>query len=50
MRKWIDANGKKMDSAEFARFIRGSSVNDVEKMVNDVMEAEQHNADKLKRA
>ena len=49
MKKWIDVNGRKMDSVEFTRFIRERTAPKVRKMFEKAIEEEQKNTEKLKR-
>ena len=49
MKKWIDVAGKKMDSVEFARFIREQAAPETEDFVKAVVQKEHSNNIKLKR-
>ena len=49
MKKWIEVEGKKMDSVEFARFIREKTTPEVEKMLDKAVMEEADNKLRLKR-
>lgn len=49
LKKWIDVNGKKMDSVEFARFIRVRTTPKINKMIKKRLKKEHKNNIKLKR-
>lgn len=49
MKKWIEVNGKMMDSVEFTRFIRQQTAPKIRKMFKDAIKEEHKNSEKLKR-
>ncbi|MBI5347608.1 MAG: hypothetical protein HZB66_03285 [Candidatus Aenigmarchaeota archaeon] len=49
MKKWIEVNGKMMDSVEFTRFIREQAAPEIEELVNQVIKTSRENKMRLKR-
>ena len=49
MKKWINVNGKKMDSVEFTRFIRRRTAPQVNRLVKELLEKERKDGMRLER-
>jgi len=49
MEKWIEVNGKMMDSVEFTRFIRQASVEKTRKIMQQVVLEDSKASQRLKR-
>ncbi|HLD41787.1 MAG TPA: hypothetical protein VJB06_02030 [archaeon] len=49
MEKWIEVNGKMMDSVEFARFIREQTEPEIEEMENNLIAEERKNRLRLQQ-
>lgn len=49
LKKWIEVNGKMMDSVEFTRFIREQTAEETEAFIRKAIETENKNRLKLKR-